>query len=132
MPLYTPPNFPFLLLGYATGVNFNSVADTPISIVLPAGARSWRFGAVIITEASGDCSSASFAVYSAAAAGGTAIRAITACNVNTASANTANNLGAFGPSVDAWFNLTTVYFRITTPQGAARTASVYQYGYPMP
>lgn len=110
--------------GGATAVDFNSVADTAITISLPTGVTKYRMSSVIIFNASGDISAASWALYSAPAAGGTAIRAITACSVTTGTIDTAGNMQAAGASVDALYDLTTVYFRITTAAGVARTANV--------
>ena len=108
----------------ATAVNFNAVGDTAITVLLPVGFSKYRLSSIIIKNASGDISSAHFALYSAPAAGGTAIRADTQCTVTTGAINTAGNLQAVGMSVDSEYNLVTLYFRLTVAQGAARTADV--------
>ncbi|TMJ04330.1 MAG: hypothetical protein E6G97_07445 [Alphaproteobacteria bacterium] len=128
----TAIGYPVVLLGAAKAVNFNLVADTAIAITLPFGAANWRLAAIVICDATGDLSASHFALFTATGGGGTGIRGDTACNITNGTPNTASNLQAVGPSVDALYNVATVQFRMMTAQGAARTADVYLFGYPLP
>ncbi|MEH2501243.1 hypothetical protein V1290_000054 [Bradyrhizobium sp. AZCC 1578] len=116
----------------ANDVDFNSVADTALTISLPSGYTRYRLQALMIYGASAAATSAQFALYTAAAAGGTAIVTPTTCTVNTASADTATSLQAVGPSINAMFTDTSLFFRITTAHGSAVTADVALQIQPLP
>lgn len=112
----------------ASAVNFNSAnTDTAIPIVLASGFTRWMLSSVRISGASGTLTTATVGLYTAAAAGGTAlITAATAMTISTAANGTANNsqtIAAVNSTTLSWTN-TTIYFRIATPQGVAATANV--------
>lgn len=123
---------PVYTAAYATGVNFNSVADTALTVKLPPGYTKYRIQALMLYSASASVTTAQFALYTAAAAGGTAVVSPTTCLINTASANTNQGLHAVNPSIQATMDDTTLFFRITTPQGSAATASVALQIQPLP
>lgn len=117
-----------LIGGFADLVDFNvGSADTPIAIILPAGVTRYRISSVIIANPSAVLTTATFGLFSAAAGGGSAIVAsATACTIASASDNTNNNMQlptVVNQSTES-FNLTTLYFRVQTPQGAPGKASV--------
>jgi hypothetical protein len=111
-----------------SNVNFDLAnSDNPIAILLPAGATAYRVAVLIIGNASASISTATWGLFSAPGGAGTAIfPAGQAITVTTPSANTNNNGMALGfANVNTqFFNFTTVYFRIGTPQGAAARADV--------
>jgi len=110
-----------------TGVNFNSAnTDTPIAVALPAGVSRYIIQGVRIYNPSGSLTTSTVGVFSGAGATGTAIVATGAVTVSTAAPNTANNLQTLTLAVGSTtsLNFTTLFFRVTTPQGAAATASV--------
>ena len=111
----------------ARTVNFNSVADTTIPIVLPTSETRYRVTDVTISGASGTLTTATFGLFTAAAGGGVALIAgATAITVNTASANTNNNMQVVQPANPNTqsFNVANLFFRVTNPQGVAATADV--------
>lgn len=122
-----------------SGVDFNDDnSDTAIPITLPTGFTRYHVGAVRIYNATGTLTTATFGVFTATGAGGTAVvTSATACTVSTASADTnnnsqiasANNGNTLAYSVAS---VPTLYFRVQTAQGAARTASVMVIIVPLP
>lgn len=118
------------LIYRAAGVNFNSVADTSITMVLPPWATRYQVTAVRISGASASISSAEVGVFTAEAGGGTAIVAsATAVTVSSASDATNNNSMTLTPTNSATRSFTlagypTLFFRVTTAQGTAATADV--------
>lgn len=117
-----------LLTFTATGINFNSAnTDTTIPITLPTGFTRYRVAGVRINGASASLTTATFGLFTAAAAGGTAIvTSATACTVSTASESTNNNMQS--PSVNNTgtmsFTNANLFFRVQTPQGSAATGNV--------
>lgn len=114
--------------GFADLVDFNAAnTDTAISISLPAGVTRYRISSVILANPSAVLTTATFGLFPAAAGGGTAIVASgTACTIASPSDNTNNNMQlptVVNQSTES-FNLTTLYFRVQTPQGAPGKASV--------
>lgn len=110
------------LIGSAQGVNLNSVGDTTAPILV-SGRVS--VASVIVTNASTDLTTAQLAVYTAPAAGGTAVKSAAALTANTTAAKV-NVLAATSTDAITGPNL---YVRCTTAQGAAATADVFIYGY---
>lgn len=110
----------------ATGVNANSVADTAIAIPLPTGVTSYRVAKVTGLNPSASLTAAQAGLYTAAGGGGTAICAAQALSgLTTNAANTAGNAADLTQANGATaFTATTLYFRITTAQGAAATLDV--------
>ena len=128
--LNTTEYFPGVLFIRAIGVNFNSIADTALSITLPKGFTRYLISSVRITNASASLTTAKFGVFPTTGGGGTAIVASgTAITVSTASDATVNNMqqtssinGAAMSYLVA--NTPTIYFRVTTVQGSAATADI--------
>lgn len=112
-------------IGFASGVNLNSVADT--AITLPNGARNYIITDMIVTNASATLagSSATVGLYSAASAGGEAlVTPATATALTSASKFVKRTIAQ-----DDLVNAGTVYVRVGVAHGSAMTADVYLYGY---
>ena len=110
------------LLGKANSVSLNAVADTVIPMI---NTSSFSVLYVLVTNASASLAQAAGAVYTATAAGGTAVvspaalsGATSAAKVVSMTINSTDN-----PSVN------NLYFRCTTVNTAAATCDVYIYGY---
>ena len=111
----------------AKAVNANVVADTALVVPLPPGFTRYRVTRVTCLAPSLSLSAAQAAVYTATAAGGTAV-----CSPQALSGLTTSTAGTAGNAIDltlalaaaTFFTATTLYFRITTAQGAAATVDV--------
>lgn len=110
------------LIASAQSVNLNSVADT-VAAILSAGNVS--VASIIVANASINLTTAQLAVYTAPAAGGTAVKTAYALSGNTGSAKVVVT-AATSTDLVTGGNL---YIRCTTAQGAAATADVFIYGY---
>ena len=110
------------LIASAEGVNLNSVGDT-IAPILANGRVSVQ--SIIVTNASVDLTTAQLAVYTGAAAAGTAIKTAYALTGNTTAAKVVVTAAT---STDA-VTETPLYIRNTTAQGADATADVFIYCY---
>jgi hypothetical protein len=110
------------LIASAEGVNLNSVGDT-IAPILASGRVSVQ--SIIVTNASVDLTTAQLAVYTGAAAAGTAIKTAYALTGNTTAAKVVVTAATSTDAVTG----TPLYIRNTTAQGAAATADVFIYGY---
>jgi hypothetical protein len=129
-PASTVSNSPFnlstnqalRLIASAQSVNLNAVADT-IAAVLDSGRVSVQ--SIIVTNASVNLTTAQLAVYSGAAATGTAVLSASALTDCTGS----SVVKIFTASSTAALTTTPLYIRCTTAQGAAATADVFIYGY---
>ena len=110
------------LIASAQTVNLNSVGDT-LANILVAGRVSVQ--SIIVTNASVDLTTAQLAIYTAPAAGGTAVKTAYALTGNTTAAKAVVTAAT---STDAITGLN-LYVRNTTAQGAAATADVFIYGY---
>jgi len=110
------------LIASAQSVNLNSVGDT-VANILVSGRVSVQ--SIIVTNASVDLTTAQLAVYTAPAAGGTAVKSAYALTGNTTAAKAVVTAAT---STDAITGLN-LYVRNTTAQGAAATADVFIYGY---
>ena len=110
------------LIASAEGVNLNSVGDT-VATVLSSGRVSVQ--SIIVTNASVDLTTAQLAVYTGAAAAGTAIKTAYALTGNTTAAKVVVTAATSTDAVTG----TPLYIRNTTAQGAAATADVFIYGY---
>lgn len=111
-----------------TGINFNSSnTDNPVTIIIPPNKTNYLIENVVINGASASISTATVGLYTAAAGGGTAIIvSSTAVTVTTSLANSNNNAQQIAVRNQSTmsYNLTTLYFRVQTPQGSAATANV--------
>lgn len=110
------------LLAVARGVNLNATGDT----VLPLQcATTYSVSNVILTNASISLTTAAAGVFTAPAAGGTAIVANAALSAATgptivSQRTVASTATATGQSL---------YFNVATAQGAAATGDIFVYGY---
>lgn len=111
-----------------TGVNFNSAnTDTSITIpTLPTGFTQYRVVGLFITNASHTIITANCGLFSLAGGGGSAIvSGGTACTNTNNTANTALNFQSFTiNTLTTCYNLSTLFFRVATAEGAAATATV--------
>lgn len=110
------------LIGKANSVGLNAVADTVIPCI---NTGSFSVAYVLVTNASASLAQAQGALYTAPAAGGTAIVSPAALSGATTAAKVVSMTVAStdNPSVN------NLYFRCTTVNTAAATADVYVYGY---
>ncbi len=111
----------------ALAVNFNSVADTQIPIILPNGYTRYKVNEIRLSGASHSLTTAQVGLFTAAAAGGAAIVAGgTAVTVSAIADATANNAQTIVPAAAATisYTATPLFFRVTTAEGAAATAAV--------
>ena len=126
----------YRLLGYATGVNLNALnTDTAITINLvpgvAAGSANYKVHEITMNNASANLTTAQAAVYTAAAAGGTALASAQALTVLAAATNDLSLTLATGATQSVQ-TANTLYLRCTTAQGAAATADVYVWGFVYP
>jgi len=124
------------LIGVALGVNVNSVADTPVQLILLAGCN-FIVQAVDVNNASISLTTAAVSVWSGAAGTGVNIVTTGATNLAGATAPTKNvPLTLAATANTTVFNQTTqanvLYFKVDTAQGAAATADVYIWGRVLP
>jgi hypothetical protein len=111
------------LLASAQGVNLNAVADTVATLVNDSGNVSVQ--SIIVANASVDLDTAELAVYSGPGATGTAIKTAYALSGNTSAAKVVVTAATSTDAVD----VSQLFIRCTTAQGAAATADVFIYGY---
>lgn len=132
----TPPYPSNMIGGYAKAVNLNSAnTDTAIQIVSPT--TNYRLHQVFVYNngTTASITTATGGLFTATGGGGIALcangalSALTANTINTdnAAATITCVAGARTP-----LNVTTLYFRVGTAQGAAATADVYLFIQPMP
>jgi len=112
----------YRLLAVAKGVNANAVADTAMPVI---NSTSYSVLLVIKVNASISLTTAVGGVYTAAAAGGTAVLTPAALSGNTG----ATVVVATAPTTTAVQTAQTLYWRISTAQGAAATVDILIYGY---
>lgn len=110
------------LLARAIGVNANAVADTLMPVI---NSSSYSVLYVIKTNASISLTTATGGVYTAAAAGGTAVLTPAALSGNTA----ANVVVQTTPTTTTVQTAQTLFWRIATAQGTASTVDIFVYGY---
>lgn len=121
-PIQLSSNQAIRLIASAQSVNLNSVGDT-LAQILVQGRVSVAY--VLLSNASTSLTTAAFAVYTAPAAGGTAVLSATTPTGATTAAKVVNTAAS---STDA-ITGPNLYIRNTTAQGAAATADVFIYGY---
>ena len=109
-----------LVIGTLVGANFNSTADQAITLV----DGTWRITKIRTTGASTSMTTAAAGLYTAAAKAGTAI--VAASPVYSGMVNPTDVVEC---AVANYGNAsTTVYFALTTAQGAAATANITVFG----
>lgn len=120
-----PPTFYTILI---PNVNLNSVADTAFTVVLPAGYSNFRIQNITVWNkgTTASLTTAQVGIFTLAAGGGTAIMAATGLTSITATGNNTNAAIANPASTlaSAALNTTSLFFRVTTAQGAAATADI--------
>jgi hypothetical protein len=111
------------LLASAQAVNLNAVGDTIAKLLNDSGFVSVQ--SIIVANASIDLSTAQLAVYTGPGATGTAIKSAYALTGNSTSAKVVVTAATSTDAID----VSELYIRCTTAQGAAATANVFIYGY---
>lgn len=121
------------VLGKLIGANFNSTADQAIAITLPSGATRYAITNVWATNGSVNMTTAQGGLYSAVAKGGITIVAATQAYTAMTAAGKLQRavVDAAGGQVNVLTGAT-IYFSLTTPQGAAATGDVFVLGVPLP
>jgi hypothetical protein len=113
-------------------LNFNTVNDQPI--VFPQYITAFRLANIVITNASISLTTAAGGFYPAASKGGTPIVANSQVYsaLTTADSLMTATMAAFGTgtrfstsNLAKIGGLLTIYFSLTTPQGAAATGDIY-------
>ena len=111
------------LLASAQAVNLNAVGDTVAKLLNDSGFVSVQ--SIIVANASIDLTTAQLAVYTVPGATGTAIKSAYALTGNSTSAKVVVTAATSTDAID----VSELYIRCTTAQGAAATANVFIYGY---
>lgn len=112
----------------AQAINANAVGDTSISILCPT--PRYRISAINIrnTGTTASLTTAQWGLFTAAGGGGTALSAagqsLAALTTNALNTNGNNLRAAPATSPTATWDVSTLFFRITTAQGAAATINV--------
>ena len=110
-----------------TNVNFNSAnTDNAITVpTLPTGFTYYRVVDVIITAATHTMTTATAGLFPTTGGGGTAIVTSASMTNTSSTANTALNMQAMTiAATTTCYNLSTLYFRIGTAEGATCTGTV--------
>ena len=110
------------LLAYFQGVNVNATGDTVLPII---NSTTYSVSNVVMTNASVSLTSAAAGVFTAPAAGGTAIVSNAALSALT-SWTVVSQRTVASTAAQSGQNL---YVNVGTAQGAAATVDVYVYGY---
>ena len=111
------------LLASAQAVNLNAVGDTIVRLLNDSGFVSVQ--SIIVANASIDLTTAQLAVYTGPGATGTAVKSAYALTGNSTSAKVVVTAATSTDAID----VSELYIRCTTAQGAAATANVFIYGY---
>ena len=111
------------LLASAQAVNLNAVGDTVAKLLNDSGFVSVQ--SIIVANASIDLTTAQLAVYTGPGATGTAVKSAYALTGNSTSAKVVVTAATSTDAID----VSELYIRCTTAQGAAATANVFIYGY---
>ena len=111
------------LLASAQAVNLNAVGDTITRLLNDSGFVSVQ--SIIVANASIDLTTAQLAVFTGPGATGTAIKSAYALTGNSTSAKVVVTAATSTDAID----VSELYIRCTTAQGAAATANVFIYGY---
>jgi hypothetical protein len=112
----------YALLGKLTGANFNSTADQAI----PINASKYIIRRITIQNASLSLTLAAGGFYTATAKGGTPI--VSSVQVYSALTAALAFLDTTLASLTSVLTGSSIYFSLTTAQGAAATADIYVWG----
>jgi len=128
--LQSMTNQGLILAGVKLGVNMNTTADQPITITMPDHYSIFR---IFAANPSVSLTTAVGGLYTAAGKTGVQIVANSQVysGLTTSSLNVSGNLVALALNATIRQNTTTVYFSLTTPQGAPATADIYIYAFPL-
>jgi hypothetical protein len=127
---------PVMIGGITTQINLNSANTDNLVTITPPGTR-YKVDQVLVKNvgATASLTLATAGLFTATSASGTAIAAIQALNSVTASAvNSVHNLMTMTLSSNAemYTDITSLYFRVSSAQGASSLADVYVYIRPLP
>lgn len=114
-------------IGSITGVDLNALGDTAFTI---GGTTRYIIDKIVIENASISLTLATAGVFTAAGGGGTTIAADQALSALTASTKF-DDLTLQAVAGTDVFTSATLYFRVGTAQGAAATANVHVFGWPL-
>lgn len=128
-----PPTPSLMMAGFALNVDLNAIADTAIPLILPS--RLFRINSAFVRNkgTTASLTTARAGIFTAAAGGGVGIFADQVLSGLTSNAlNTAGALLAMtGTVVSAVYDVTTLYFRVGTAQGADSTGDVFIFVNPL-
>lgn len=112
------------LLSYTTLVNFNVITDTALNIV----AAAYILRKIVVVSASISLTTAAGGIYTAAAKAGSAL--VSAAQLYATLSDPAKflDLTLAAPATTDVLTGGTLYFSLTTPQGAVATASIFIFG----
>jgi hypothetical protein len=124
-------NYAYQMLGFADGVNFNSVADTTIALVCPT--TNFLVNNVLVAVASGSLTACSVGLFSGAGATGFTLVPSTHVTVSASTSLASANIQQIGVTGGlVWCSAAQLYFRVLNAEGASVTANVYIQGQPLP
>lgn len=126
-----------VLTASATGVSFNAVADTPLTVSLPTGFTRLSVFRASVSHCTATTTTAQFSVQtSTGGAGATMVPTTTSTVSSTADATANNFMSVNGSSTAALASALspagTLQFRVTTPQGSAAACDVAVQYFPLP
>ena len=126
------------IIGYALGINANSAStDTAVSLFLMPG-TNFTVTKLQVNNASTSLTTATMSLYTAAAAGGSALAADQALSALTVATTGNANLTLAAAASNTVLNAATLttantlYLRIGTAQGTAATVDAYIWGECLP
>lgn len=128
------PNIGMGVCGVLKGANMNSTADQAIAINLPNGGANYLLNSIRVVNPSTSLTTVQGGMYTGAGKTGFNIVAATQyySGLTTNAPNTANNQIGLTITNFVEHNANPVYLSLTTPQGAAATADIYIYCWPLP
>ena len=118
-----------LLIGVLKGANLNVTTDQAIAI---ASASKYQITQITVTNSSGTPSLAAGGFYTATSKGGINIVAATQVYSGLTAVTKFMNVALLAVLTTDIRSESTIYFSLTTAQGAAMTADIYIFGNPLP
>lgn len=118
--------YQYALLGILRSANFNTTADQPIPISLPAGLTRYVIDKIDVCNASLSLTLAAGGFYTAASKGGTAV--VAAAQLYSALTGATVLLNPTLAVPNTLRTESPLYFALTTAQGAAATGDIYVWG----
>lgn len=127
---------PVSYVGASGTWDMNTTADQPITITLPAGVVNYKVLQVLVYNASIPLTTAAGGIYVSAGKAGTQVvpSSQTYSGITATAADTLASLLSLSATNfnTLWLQDTTLFFSLTTPQGAAATAKYVIYVQPLP